>query len=150
MAGDQLNQVKLNQITPTLPKPKSYLSQTKPKFTKPNLFVLNFVQIEFNFSCLLSQWHLNQEYLEYMLVLRNSCTDMYLFILFFEFFINTWEFCKHYQTTLLHGHSMCSETPNCQTINCFEYPQCWATCFSQLSKNKMHKITTNKCKQDHR
>ena len=31
------------------------------------------------FSCIFSQRHLNQEYLESMLVLRKSCTDMYLF-----------------------------------------------------------------------
>ena len=68
---DQLNQVKLNQITPTLPKSKSYFSQTEPKFTKPNLFIMNFVQIKFNFFLSFISMT-TKEYLESMLVLHNS------------------------------------------------------------------------------
>ena len=34
------------------------------------------------FTCLISHWHLNQKYLKNMLVLRNSCTDIYLLVIY--------------------------------------------------------------------
>ena len=62
------NQYKLN-----------YNNQAKPYQTKQIKANQTFSQINLRITFISSQWHLNQEYLKSMLMLRTSCTDIYFF-----------------------------------------------------------------------